>query len=819
MKNPLIKRLPRELKQDFAKYLVIFAFMVMLVSAVSGFLVADYSVKAAYDEGFTKYNLEWGHITFDQAPPQDMLDEIAKENEITFFDMSYFEEEEKASGANVRVYANRELVNTACLMTEDSRLPKADDEIALDRMFATNNDMQIGDVITLKDTNLKIVGLIALPDYSCLFENNNDMMFDSINFGVGVMTEAGMDALGSNHFYDSYAWRYEVEPEDDAAEKQLSDDILETVGDHLEAYDTKLIEDQVEEQLEKLQEDYMAALMAGEAVLELDMEDVMNHPEDYVEIDESGIIGVSGFIPRYANKAINFTGEDMGSDKAMIQLFDYIIVAVLAFIFAVTTSNTIAQEAAVIGTLRASGYTKGELIRHYMILPVFVTLVAAAIGNLLGYTVMKDVFVGVYYGSYSLCTYETLWSADALIDTTVVPVIIMFAINFVVIVRKLRLSPLKFLRRDLSTKQKKKSFRLNTKIPFMIRFRLRIIFQNIPNYLTLFLGIVIGGMLVVFGLMFGPLLDDYAKLVEGSMIANHQYVVKNQVKTKAQGAEKYNLTSLNYQKEGYMEEEIMVYGIVDDSKYIDLSIEPSMKNASDVAVVYVSNGMMDKYNLKEGMQITLEDPYSDATYAFEVKGQYTYDAAMSIFMNRKDYNKMFDKSNSFFTGYFSDVEIKDIDEKYILADLTVDDMMKVANQLKVSMGKMMAIFQYFGVVMFILVMYILAKQIIEKNTQSISMVKILGFYNGEIGGLYIVATSIVVVLSLVGAVPLISLFLRWCFTEYLYTMVTGYFPYIVSSSVYVKMIVIGILSYGIVALLQMIKIGKISKADALKNVE
>lgn len=51
MRNPLNKRLPRELKHDFGKYLVIFLFMVMMISLVSGFLVADNSVKHSYDEG------------------------------------------------------------------------------------------------------------------------------------------------------------------------------------------------------------------------------------------------------------------------------------------------------------------------------------------------------------------------------------------------------------------------------------------------------------------------------------------------------------------------------------------------------------------------------------------------------------------------------------------------------------------------------------------------------------------------------------------------------------------------------------------------
>ena len=64
----------------------------------------------------------------------------------------------------------------------------------------------------------------------------------------------------------------------------------------------------------------------------------------------------------------------MGGDSAMFTVFLYIVVAIIAFVFAITTSNTISKEATVIGTLRASGYTKRELIRHYMTMPVIVML-------------------------------------------------------------------------------------------------------------------------------------------------------------------------------------------------------------------------------------------------------------------------------------------------------------------------------------------------------------------------------------------------------------------------------------------------------------
>ena len=62
MKNPLRKRLLRELRQEMGKYLVVFILMVATIGFVSGFLVADGSMLTAYDNSFEKYNIEGGNF-------------------------------------------------------------------------------------------------------------------------------------------------------------------------------------------------------------------------------------------------------------------------------------------------------------------------------------------------------------------------------------------------------------------------------------------------------------------------------------------------------------------------------------------------------------------------------------------------------------------------------------------------------------------------------------------------------------------------------------------------------------------------------------
>ena len=57
MRNPLNKRLPRELKSEIGKYIVLFIFLAGMISIVSGFIVAASSMSKAYDESFDKYNI------------------------------------------------------------------------------------------------------------------------------------------------------------------------------------------------------------------------------------------------------------------------------------------------------------------------------------------------------------------------------------------------------------------------------------------------------------------------------------------------------------------------------------------------------------------------------------------------------------------------------------------------------------------------------------------------------------------------------------------------------------------------------------------
>ena len=787
MKNPLRKRLLRELRQEMGKYLVVFILMVATIGFVSGFLVADGSMLTAYDNSFEKYNIEDGNFATEEKVYKNQQETIEGYG-VKLYE-NFYVEKALSNGSTLRIFKNREEVNKVCLMK--GKMPKEIGEIAIDRMYADNNKLSVGDTLKSGKKTWKITGLVALSDYSALFQNNNDTMFDAIKFGVGIVTKEEFSSFNESQLTYDYAWKYNKKPKNEKEEKKRSEDFMEDIGKD---------------------------------------------------------ITLESFIPQYVNQAIHFTGDDMGSDEAMIIVLLYIVMVIMAFVFGITTSNTIRKEAGVIGTLRASGYTKNELIRHYMSMPVFVTLIGAVVGNILGYTYFKDVMAGMYYGSYSLPTYVTIWSGDAFIKTTIIPFIMMVLINYGILMKSLKLSPLKFMKRDIKKAKKNKKTLVLHRLGFFSQFRLSVILNNLSGYVTLFVGVLFAIILLMFGMDMHPVLDHYQDVVVNNMTAKYQYILNtpesidttaieqafqtipqefrdsflsliddqydemyDNYKTKTTGAEAFSLYSLKTLPESTIEEDISLYGLQNNSQYIHIKSLPKKG-------VYISKDVADKYNLKKGDRISLKESYKDLRYTFEIKGIYDAPGSMALYMSKSYFNEVFNCQDGYFNGYFSNRKITDLKDDYIASTITQDDLTKVSRQLNVSMGEMFYLVEGFAIVMFIMLIYLLTKMIIENNKVSISMVKILGYTSKEIQKMYVHATTIVIMISTLLSFGITTWILSYAF-KIVFEEYAGWLPFYVEGSVYIKMFIMTVISYLFVMMIQMRKIKKIPMDEALKNVE
>lgn len=784
MKNPIYKRVFRELWAEKGKYLVLFLFLVFSIGFTSGYLVADGSMLRTYNNSFKKYSVENGHFSIAVEPNSDfdtVIEGLEKSNSIKVQKQFYKEQDVtsgKHKGDTFRIYKNRKTLNKISMMS--CYLPKRVDEIAIDRLYAENNKIKIGDTLSINGHKFKVSGFSAFSDYSALFKNNADMMFDAQKFTVAVVTDEAWDELEDNGIVYSYAWRNN---------------------------DQKLSE---KEQKDKA----------------VDVKD---------ELIEKRVM-LSDIIARPDNNAIMFTGNDFGHDMAMMQFMLYIIMAVIAFIFAISARNGIEKESKTVGTLRATGYTKRELLSYYLMLPMIVSLVAAIIGNVLGYLWLKNYIAKAYYHSYSLPMYTTYWNSEAFIKTTIVPLVIVLIVDLVVLMLALRTEPLQLLRGEVKNKRRSRNPISLPNWRFISRFRTRIILHNIGAYVTLAIGILLASILMMFGTMLGPMLHHFKADVVKSQIATYQYVLKAPYDVTYERAEKYAYSTLQNERD----EDVSIFGIEDNSRYFKgklIATENSIKQANNPSdstssgfssskydngkkeiEVLASSGYMEKYRLKNGDKIKLHAKFGNEKYTFIIKRTYKYPSSLALFMPIKTYNEVFGKAADNYTGYFSDKKLGDIDKKFVATVITKKDLTLAADQLESSMGEIFEMFGAFACTLYMLFLYLLAKSAIEKSVNSISLVKILGYSNREIGLLYNRATGIVAISSLVISIFLAEQIIREMF-HYMMLDYSGCLGYYIAPSVYIKILVLGIAGYFLISRVLMHQIKKIPMAVALKQVE
>lgn len=718
-----------------------------MIGVVTGFLSVAYSAKELLIKDQISSKVEDGQLAL-----RDRMD-VKTKTKLEALGLKVYEqfytEQSVSRDTMVRVYRKRFDINRATL--HEGRMPNKQTEIALDRLFALKNGYSIRDTIRMSGKSMTITGLISVPDYTSLIQKNSDMMMDPIHFGIAIVTDTGFQTLSTDRMVYSYSYYLDDRELNDFQKQKRADDIQEI------------------------------CIREG-AVLE-------------------------NLLTAQMNQAISFLPNDMGSDIPMVQTLLYIILMILAFIFVVISQTMIEEQASVIGTLLASGYTRRELLQHYMMLPTILIIVCAGIGNLIGYTLFPNLFTDMYYSNYCLppLSIQPVW--EALLSTTVMPFIFMMLILYMLLKRRLRLSPLRFLRKDLRRHRQRRYIPLHGS-SFFQRFRIRIILQNKGSYLVLFLGIIFASFLLMFALILTPSMEQYIRNLEADSRCDYQYLLKAPVQA---DGEKVTLTSLKaYYVGGDLDLDVTLYGLGPNSGYYT-----DMTLSSDPKSIVISSDFASKMSLQVGDAITLRNPYRDKAYSFTIQDIYPYNTGFSAFMPRNQLNQLLHEDHTYFNGYLSNQPL-DIEEAYVQSVVTRSDLVKINEQMTQAFSQLLPVLTSVSIAIYLVVLYILTRLVIDRNAISMSFLKVMGYTAKEIRSLYLHATTLVVLASLTAALPLCNIALRYLM-KFAFMKFTGNLSVYIPGYVYFLVFVTGGVAYLFIKALLTRRIEQMELGYALKE--
>lgn len=862
--NGLNKRLLREFGNHFGRYLAL-----MLMIALGMYLVVSVAGMAEMTiDGSNKYNneckLQDGQFTTFIPLPENKLHELADEygqiEKIFSIDVNTCV---KDNGDNsvIRLFKNRTDIDLLSL--NEGNIPTTDSEIVIMNLFADRNELSIGDSLKIADKTYTISGIGCIPDYNLPVKNFSDMTADPLHFGIGIVSDEEYERIyksgkSGSEIY-TYAYRLKDGKSCDDLKEALNDislDYKESGNEYLIEYVDRHLEDRydLEEALDDLTSgaddiaDGAKELKDGinkgnknfEVFRDTPYEPLMQVTEKYEDgseelldgineykdgvhdfddemrdfIDENMTYEIANLEGFYENKDNPRIASDAASDVMLRRVVSLIAGAILIMLFTYVISvfviHQINEESSVIGTLYAMGVRKGTLMAHYVMLPTLVTFIAGLIGMAVGFSkVGVDFQMLDSYLYYSIPEMEKVYPLYIILYCIVMPPVISVIVNVLVIEKKLSKTPLSLIKNEqegliLREEGHTRSGR------FLSQYSRRQISREKRSVITVVIGMTVALLIFMIGLNCYVLCNNVKEQNLRDINYENMYILKYPMKDVPKDTEACFIKNLSVDYLDYSLD-VSLIGIDDDNQYYPYKTSGNQKD------VVIARSTAQKYGLKKGDTLLMEESSTDRMYAFTVSDIVEYSIGLTVYMDIDEMRELFGEEDDYYNMLLSDKDI-DIEEGRIYSVTTRADIENAAGIFVDQMMSLIVILLAVSILIFIAVMYLMLNVMIDRAAFGISLIKIFGYRLREIRKVYLDGNFIIIILGAALSIPLVK------------KAADSIYPYCIANTAmgmdlnYKWFLYTGVI-VGVVAIYLMIsgvltgKIRRIIPAEVLKNRE
>lgn len=766
MNKVLNKRILRDLKSNFFRYLALFLLIVLGMYIVIAIVGAANTIITGTELKAEENKVEDGQFGV-FIPLTEGQEEAIRDRGVTLermFSVDLTQEDE----STLRVFSNREEINL--IHVDEGSLAEAEDEVVLEKRYAAEHSLAVGDTIELAGKTYTITGVGCVPEYDMPIAKFSDMAVESSLFGLAFVTkEAYEEILASGETgIEEYCYAYRL--------------------------NGAMTHDELKEEIKSFEFDYEQVDETDELL------------DEYLTVD---LDNLTSFIKAKDNGRIHAAAGDLQTNHNIGLLAGIVIMILFTYVISVFVIHQIQQESSVIGTLYALGAKKHTLVIHYILLPTIISFVGGLTGSVLGFSdlgiphQMRDTYL-----YFSVPDLELAYAPWLIVYGVVMPPVISAIVNYIVINKRLSRTALSLIKNEQKISYRN-SINLG-KLGFLRRFQIRQMLREARTGITVVLGMFITLLILMMGLNCYVLCENVRiESVEDTKF-EYMYSLKYPEEEVPEGAEACYMENLSKTNLGYTLD-VSIIGIDNDNKYYDADPVKGKSNA------IVSSSVAQKYNLSVGDKLILTDSANDMDYAFTVKGIAEYSVGLTVFMDIDSMRELFDADEDYYNMLLSDEEL-DIEDGRIYSVTTKADIERSSSVFSKMMRPMVTMLTSVSVVVFFAVMYLMLNVMVDRASMGISLVKIFGFRTGEIRKLYLNGNAIIVAVGALISIPSAKCIMNYVFPSFIANTSCG-INLTFSPGFYVAIFAGIMVAYFIVNTVLVAKLKKISPAEVLKNRE
>lgn len=771
MQKVLRKRIWRDFKSNLPRYLALSLLIILAMYLVVSLVGAAETIIRGSENADSRQCVEDGDFSL-FVPMKDEEMEDLEADGVTI-EPQFYMDYEIDEDHTIRIFANRDEVNRIDLVK--GTLAEKGNELVVERQFAEKNDISAGDVITFGGREFTVTGIGTTPDYDNVLKSLGDTGCDCLHFGTGFVAADVYDTLRaeeksikSEEYY--YAYRLNGAMTDDELKDRLeeleftsgdvedpffqeywdrtmgkkddlTDGIQELLDGAKELKELKAFEDGIIEYTDgtKEAEDGSNELLDGIQELKDETDDMI---DDIFSEDAQNLMT---FVKAGDNARIQAASGDQELYRSVGTIACAILLILISYVLSVFVVHSIDQESAVIGALYALGVKRKNLMAHYVTLPTVITFVSGLIGTLLGYSSLGvPIQMQDCYNYYSLPDLDVIYMPYLFIYGIVVPPVISIIVNSLVIRKRLSKPVLTMIRNEQKVGNGK-DIKLGN-MSFMNLFKIRQMLRESRTGFTVVFGMFVSLLLAMMSLEIYTYCANVNRDYVNDTKYEYMYTYKYPTEEVPEGGYEAYAKTLKKKIYGY-NFDITVMGLTENNPFFDVDLSDS---SSKVAI---SSSIAYKYGLDVGDTLTLKDDEADKIYAFEIASVAQYAPSFMVFMPYDKALELFDEPEDYFNVVFSDHAL-DVETGRLYATTTKTDVKKAAGIFSDIMQGMILTIGGVSVLIFIVVMYLMMKVMIDRSSFNIALIKIFGYRNKEVKKMYLDGNFYIITIGALISIPL-----------------------------------------------------------------
>ena len=531
--------------------------------------------------------------------------------------------------------------------------------------------------------------------------------------------------------------------------------------------------------------------------------------EEYFTFD---IDNLTQFLIAADNPRIDAAAGDVIINRFAGILAGIILMVLFTYVISVFVIHNIEKESSVIGALYALGVTRGQLLFHYLLNPMLIAFLGGVVGCLLGFSKYGTGWqMGDSIAYYSLPPMRIVTPGYLLFYSLIMPPVTAVVVNYLVINKKLKCTALSLLRNEQTAGKAGRIQNMNLgNMKFLLRFQIRQMLREIRSAFAVVIGMFICLLILIMSIDCAVLCINFGNACLEETKYAYMYTYKYPTEDVPEGGTPAYVENLKKEAYGY-NLDVTVLGIDDDNPYFPIA------TADKKNEIVISSAAAQKFGVKAGDKLVLSDEVNERDYAFTVKNIVNFTSGVYVFLDRDVMQELFDQEDDYYNVVFADHAL-DIDNGRLYATVSKENVEESSQIFTDMMGPMVVMLVAISALIFMIVMYLMMKVMIDRSAFSISLMKVFGYRRREIRRLYLDGNFYVILLGALICVPLakwsMDLVYPYCIANVAIGMDLKFTP-----QIYIMIYGGILLCYMVINFLLVGRLNKLVPAEVLKNRE